>query len=152
MIDDGCVTSDPAVYAIGEVACHRGRVHGLVAPGYEMAAVAARRLAGDVAATFAPTEPATKLKLLGIDVAVAGASEGASALVVDDPIAGTYRKLVLGPDGEVTGVVLVGDAGPFGSLSGLALAHAPAPANAVRPARWARPTPATPARSAPATT
>jgi nitrite reductase (NADH) large subunit len=130
VVDDGCRASDPAVFAVGEVACHRGRVHGLVAPGYEMATVVARRLAGDDAAAFAPTEPATKLKLLGVDVAVAGVADGPSALVVDDPIAGTYRKLVLGEDGEVIGVVLVGDAGPFASLSGLALAHAPAPANA----------------------
>ncbi len=130
VIDDGCATSDPHVYAIGEVACHAGKVHGLVAPGYEMAGVAARRIAGDDTAVFAPSEPATKLKLLGIDVAVAGAAEGHSALVVDDPVAGTYRKLVLGPDGEVTGVLLVGDAGPFASLSGLALSHAPAPPNA----------------------
>jgi nitrite reductase (NADH) large subunit len=131
VIDDGCATSDPAIYAVGEVACHAGRVHGLVAPGYEMASVAARRIAGDDAACFSPTEPATKLKLLGIDVAVAGASEGADALVVDDPVSGTYRKLVLGADGEVTGLLLVGDAGPFASLSGLALAKAPAPANAL---------------------
>jgi nitrite reductase (NADH) large subunit len=131
VVDDACTTSDPAVYAVGEVACHRGRVHGLVAPGYEMAATAARQIAGDLTAAFAPTEPATKLKLLGIDVAVAGASTGATALVVDDPVADTYRKLVLGPDGEVTGVLLVGDAGPFASLAGLALAQAPAPDDAL---------------------
>ena len=130
VVDDGLLTSDPAVHAIGEVACHAGRVHGLVAPGYEMATVVARRLAGDDAAVFAPTAPATKLKLLGIDVAVAGVSEGASAIVVDDPVSGTYRKLVLGEDGEVVGLVLVGDAAPFAALSGLALTGAPAPANA----------------------
>jgi len=130
VVDDGLLTSDPAVHAIGEVASHAGRVHGLVAPGYEMAEVVARRLAGDHAAVFAPTAPATKLKLLGIDVAVAGASEGASAIVVDDPVSGTYRKLVLGDEGEVVGLVLVGDAGPFAALSGLAIAGAPAPANA----------------------
>ncbi len=130
VIDDGCATSDPAVLAIGEVACHRGRVHGLVAPGYDMAAVAAARLAADTSAAFEPAAPATKLKLLGIDVAVAGLADDASALVVDDPIGGTYRKLVLDADGAVTGLLLVGDAGPFASLSGLALANAPAPANA----------------------
>jgi nitrite reductase (NADH) large subunit len=131
VVDDACRTSDPHVWAVGEVACHRGRVHGLVAPGYDMAAVAARRIAGDGAATFDPGEPATKLKLLGIDVAVAGVHTAASALVVDDPAGGTYRKLVLGEAGEVVGVVLVGDAAPFASLSGLALSGAPAPANAL---------------------
>jgi nitrite reductase (NADH) large subunit len=131
VVDEGCRTSDAAVWAVGEVACHRGRVHGLVAPGYEMAGVAARQIAGDASARFAPTEPATKLKLLGVDVAVAGAHTAASALVVDDPAAGTYRKLVLGEAGEVLGLVLVGDAAPFASLSGLALSQGTAPDNAL---------------------
>jgi nitrite reductase (NADH) large subunit len=131
VVDDGLATAAPHLHAIGEVACHDGRCHGLVAPGYEMAAVLAARLAGDAAARFSPTPPATKLKLLGVDVAVAGRADDADALVVDDPIAGTYRKLVLGADGEVTGLVLVGDLGPFAALAGLALAKAPAPANAL---------------------
>ena len=33
VVDDRCATSAPDVYAIGEVACHGGRVYGLVAPG-----------------------------------------------------------------------------------------------------------------------
>jgi nitrite reductase (NADH) large subunit len=131
VVDDACTTSDPRIHAIGEVACHAGRVHGLVAPGYEMAAVVARRLAGATEATFRPTEPATKLKLLGVDVAVAGSPNGARALVVDDAVGGTYRKLVLGPDDEVVGTVLVGDAAPFAAVSGLVLGRAPAPANAM---------------------
>ena len=61
---------------------------------------------------------------------MAGVATGDRALVVDDPIAGTYRKLVLNAADEVVGVVLVGDAGPFAALAGLALAHAPAPADA----------------------
>ncbi|MPY94077.1 MAG: nitrite reductase (NAD(P)H), partial [Acidimicrobiia bacterium] len=44
VVDDSCLTSAPGVYAIGEVACHAGRVYGLVAPGYAMAAVVADRL------------------------------------------------------------------------------------------------------------
>ncbi|HUP91317.1 MAG TPA: FAD-dependent oxidoreductase, partial [Solimonas sp.] len=40
-IDNHCRTSDPDVYAIGECALWNGRIFGLVAPGYEMARVAA---------------------------------------------------------------------------------------------------------------
>ena len=103
VVDDAMGTSVPHLHAIGEVACHAGRVHGLVAPGYEMATALARRLAGDDGARFVPGEPATRLKLLGVDVAVAGVATGERALVVDDPIAGTYRKLVLGAADEVAG-------------------------------------------------
>jgi len=41
VIDDQCRTSDPDVFAIGECALWRGRIFGLVAPGYDMARVVA---------------------------------------------------------------------------------------------------------------
>lgn len=63
-VDAHCVSvSDPAVYAIGECALAAdGRVYGLVAPGYEMAATAARAIAGQAGAAGAagftgPTPP-----------------------------------------------------------------------------------------------
>lgn len=37
VVNDHCQTSAPDVYAIGEVALHRGRIYGLVSPGYQMA-------------------------------------------------------------------------------------------------------------------
>ncbi len=40
VVDDSLCTSDPDIFAIGEVALHRGMIYGLVAPGYEMADVA----------------------------------------------------------------------------------------------------------------
>jgi nitrite reductase (NADH) large subunit len=39
-------TSDPSIYAIGEVALHGGMIYGLVAPGYEMADIVATNLTG----------------------------------------------------------------------------------------------------------
>ena len=64
-------TSAPDVLAIGEVACHGGRIYGLVAPGYAMAEVVADRLAGGDA-TFTGADLSTRLKLLGVDVAGVG--------------------------------------------------------------------------------
>ena len=37
VVDEGCHTADPNVYAVGECACVDGAVYGLVAPGYAMA-------------------------------------------------------------------------------------------------------------------
>jgi nitrite reductase (NADH) large subunit len=42
-----CRTSDHAIYAIGECAAWTDSTFGLVAPGYDMARVAARHIAGD---------------------------------------------------------------------------------------------------------
>ena len=36
VVDDRLATSDPNIFAIGEVACHRGVCYGLVAPGNEV--------------------------------------------------------------------------------------------------------------------
>src|SRR3954468_7201100 len=46
-IDSHCRTANPDVYAIGECALWQGRTFGLVAPGYQMAEVAARHVLGE---------------------------------------------------------------------------------------------------------
>jgi len=116
VVDDGCATSAPDVYAIGECALHRGRVYGLVAPGYQMADVLAGRLSGRDDVAFTGADTSTKLKLLGVDVASVGdahgtRTEGSRALVYTDPLAGDYRKVVVSNDGSrrVVGGILVGD-------------------------------------------
>jgi nitrite reductase (NADH) large subunit len=48
-IDDYCRTSDPNIFAIGECALWHGRTFGLVAPGYDMARVAAHCIAAAAA-------------------------------------------------------------------------------------------------------
>ncbi|TML07228.1 MAG: nitrite reductase (NAD(P)H), partial [Actinobacteria bacterium] len=114
VIDDSCRTSDPAIHAIGECASHRGRVYGLVAPGYRMAEALADVLTG-ADTGFDAVVPATKLKLLGVDVAACGDSHGETenshSIVWNDPASGVYKKIVLSPDGrQLIGAVLVGDA------------------------------------------
>jgi nitrite reductase (NADH) large subunit len=46
VVDDRLQTADPHIYAIGEVACHRGMCYGLVAPGNVMADNLAANLTG----------------------------------------------------------------------------------------------------------
>jgi nitrite reductase (NADH) large subunit len=123
VVDDGCRTSDPAVYAVGECACADGKVYGLVGPGYAMAEVAADRLTGG-AATFTGADTATKLKLLGVDVASFGdalaKTEGALEVTVNDPVARSYAKLVVSGDAKtLLGGVLVGDTSRYGMLNPL---------------------------------
>ncbi|MDN3238824.1 nitrite reductase large subunit NirB [Glycomyces tritici] len=111
--DLSCQTSDPDVYAIGEVAAMEGMCYGLVAPGYSMAEVVADRLAGGEA-TFPGADMSTKLKLLGVDVAQFGAMEGPLSTTYLDPAHGTYAKLILSDDAQtLLGGMLVGDAEPY---------------------------------------
>ncbi|WP_332695944.1 NAD(P)/FAD-dependent oxidoreductase, partial [Bosea sp. (in: a-proteobacteria)] len=109
-IDDGLASSDPAIFAIGECAEHRGQVYGLVEPAYEQARVLATRLAGKAAA-YSGSLLATNLKVSGVGVFSAGefeAGEGAEVVVLRDRGVGIYRKFVL-RDGRLAGCVLVGD-------------------------------------------
>jgi nitrite reductase (NADH) large subunit len=133
VVDDTCATSAPDVYAIGEVALHRGRIYGLVAPGYTMADMLAARLAGDDGATFTGADTSTKLKLLGVDVASVGdahgtQTEGSRALVYTDPLAGDYRKVVVTADGsQIVGGILVGDLSAYPMLVQYARGTLPSP-------------------------
>lgn len=126
MIDDHCLTSDPDIYAIGEVALWDNRVFGLVAPGYQMAEAAAAHLDGDREAAFRGADMSTKLKLMGVDVAsigdAHGATPGARSTVFMDQAAGVYKKAVVSECGKkLLGAVLVGDAADYGTLLQLCL-------------------------------
>jgi nitrite reductase (NADH) large subunit len=133
VVDDAMRTSDSDILAIGEVASHGGMVYGLVAPGYEMAEVAASGLTGG-SRTFTGFDMSTKLKLMGVDVASFGdpfadaGAEGARALTYEDPFGGVYKKLVFNADGtRLLGGVLVGDASEYGTLLALFKGGTPLP-------------------------
>src|SRR5207247_2384721 len=120
IVDDHLRTSDGSIFAIGEVALHKGTIYGLVAPGYEMADVLARCLAGQEA-TFRGGDLSAKLKLLGADVATFGEPfqdpPSTRAIVHEDQIRGVYKRLVLRDDGrQLLGGILVGDARDYARL------------------------------------
>ncbi len=130
-VNDLLQTSDPSIYAIGEVALFGGMIYGLVAPGYEMAEVVAANLSGGDA-RFNGADLSTRLKLMGVDVAIFGDHEAdaevACPLTWEDPFDGVYKKLLFSPDGtRLIGGVLVGDADDYGSLSVLARSGEPLP-------------------------
>ena len=126
LTDNACRTSDPRIFAIGECAAIEGTCYGLVGPGYTSAEVVAARIAGGPAADaeFTGADLATKLKLMGVDVASFGDAHGRTPgcleLVVNDPVAGSYSKLVVSDDTQtLLGGVFVGDAGPYQLLKPL---------------------------------
>ena len=159
--------SDPHIFAIGEVALHRGMIYGLVAPGYEMAEVARRQPRRREHATFTGADLSTKLKLMGVDVASFGdsfADEQAerTPIIYEDPFSGVYKKLRRQRRRHAPlGGILVGDAADYATLlplakSGDAAARAPRTScslgsDARREARQLAVWPTTP-RSARATT
>lgn len=120
LVNDGMQTSDPSIFAIGECALFEGMIYGLVAPGYEMAEVAACRLTG-TRKNFAPFDMSTKLKLLGVDVASFGDPFGMdtahSPIVYEDRMRDIYKRINISEDGKrLLGGILVGDTRPYNML------------------------------------
>ncbi|WP_262283069.1 nitrite reductase large subunit NirB [Micromonospora sp. MA102] len=131
LVDAGCRTADERIWAVGECAAVDGTCHGLVAPGYATAEVVADRLLGG-AATFPGADTATKLKLLGVDVASFGDAHGVTPGCLDvtftDPATRAYAKLVLSDDAKtLLGGVLVGDASAYPTLRASVGGPLPAP-------------------------
>jgi len=132
LVNSKLQTSDPNIFAVGECALHSGMIYGLIAPGWEMAEVAASQICGGDK-KFEGTDLSTKLKLMGIDVASFGnyelSDEESTSLVHNDPFGGIYKKLFFSKDGtKLLGGILVGDASDYGLLSILAKSDEPLPA------------------------
>jgi nitrite reductase (NADH) large subunit len=111
LVDDTLQTFDPAVYAVGECVQHRGSTYGLVAPLWEQARVCAAHLAERGVARYRGSQPASQLKVSGINLYSAGnlgRTEGAQSLRYSDRAAGVYKRVWI-RDNRLQAVVLLGD-------------------------------------------
>ena len=135
VIDSACRTSDPDIFAIGECALRDGRLFGLVAPGYQMANVAAAQLLNRPDAKFDGADMSTKLKLMGVDVGsigdAHGSTPGARVCSLVDERRRVYKKLVwISEDGQrLLGGILIGEADDYGALLQMVQNGLPLPAN-----------------------
>jgi len=104
---------DPDIYVVGECAQHRGRVYGLVAPLWEMGQVLADHITGrNENAAYHGSKIATKLKVMGVELASMGVTEPADerdeVVTFAEPKRGTYKKLII-RDGILVGAMMLGD-------------------------------------------
>ncbi len=112
LVDDTLQTYDPRVYAVGECVQHRNATYGLVAPLWEQARVCAAHLAGFGHLRYTGSVVSTSLKVTGIELFSGGnfaGGEGCEVLILRDPEAGIYKRIVL-KDNRVVGALLYGDA------------------------------------------
>lgn len=113
-VDDHMRTSDPAILAAGDVAQHDGTVYGLWPPAVEQARVAGVNavVTESLREEYQGSTPVTMLKVVGIDLLSLGRFTAGSAdeteVVIDEPDADRYAKLVVDADGRVAGGLLLG--------------------------------------------
>lgn len=115
VVDDQMRTDDRDIYAVGECAQHRGQTYGLVAPLWEQAKVLADHITEvNVHAAYHGSKVATKLKVMGVEVASMGVVEPRDdedeVVQFSEPKRGTYKKLII-RDGRLVGGILLGDIG-----------------------------------------
>ena len=120
IIDATCRTSDPNIFAIGEVALYQDQIYGLVAPGYDMAEVSVEQILGGDKTMVEQIDMSTKLKLMGVEVASFGdhfAPAPARSIVFEDKYTGVYKRINISEDGSrLLGGILVGDASDYNML------------------------------------
>jgi NADPH-dependent 2,4-dienoyl-CoA reductase/sulfur reductase-like enzyme/ferredoxin len=109
-VDDGMRTSDPHIFAIGDVVDHDGRRYGLWPASVEQAQVAAANMVGGEAAYRVTAQPA-RLKVPGVDLLSIGVGDArageARTVVVSAYGTRRYRKLIL-EEGRLTGAIILG--------------------------------------------
>ena len=136
IVNNKMQTSDPKIFAIGEVALYNQMIYGLVAPGYEMAEVAVNQIFDNHnVAMQKEIDMSTKLKLIGVDVASFGipympADKGLS-IIYENKTKGIYKRINVSHDGKtLLGGIMVGDAGDYSILHQMYLNNMPLPDNA----------------------
>jgi len=132
VVNDSMQTDDAHIFAIGEVAVHNNMIYGLVAPGYEMADVVVRQLAGDRTACFTGYDMSTKLKLIGVDVGsfgdAFGETPGSVPISYTDKCNGVYKRFTISGDGkQLLGGILVGDTKPYSLCHQMVINRMPLP-------------------------
>jgi NADPH-dependent 2,4-dienoyl-CoA reductase/sulfur reductase-like enzyme/ferredoxin len=107
LVDDELRTSDPRIFAAGDLAEWRGSILGLWPVAVEQAEVAAENAVGGTR-PYAGTVPVTMLKVVGVEMLSIGTIDGPREIADEDPESLRYRKLVLDDDGRAIGGILLG--------------------------------------------
>ncbi|PIW28113.1 MAG: hypothetical protein COW30_08240 [Rhodospirillales bacterium CG15_BIG_FIL_POST_REV_8_21_14_020_66_15] len=112
-VDAHMCTNDPDIYAVGECAEFEGHCYGLVGPGLEQAQACVDHILGRKGADYAGSVPATRLKVVGIDVFSMGEVDQIdddpflTTVSWSDPAAGVYRRIVV-RRGRLVGAIAIG--------------------------------------------
>ncbi|MEQ9304373.1 MAG: FAD-dependent oxidoreductase [Marinoscillum sp.] len=117
-VNDYLQTSDPEIFALGEIAEHRQKMNGITAAAEQQADICARFLAGDPSQDYQGTIPMNILKFPSLDLCSVGIPEipvngkGYNEITFLDREALFYKKCIIHND-KLVGTILLGDKTEF---------------------------------------
>jgi ferredoxin-nitrate reductase len=124
VVNDYLQSSDPDIFAIGEIAEHRGKMLGITAAAEKQADVLARYLLGDAQSMYQGTVPMNILKLSGLHLCSIGIPEipvdgqGYEEILFVDRSLRYYKKCII-KDDRLVGAILIGDKNEFAEFKQL---------------------------------
>ena len=124
LVNDYLQTSDPDIFAIGEIAEHDGKILGITAAAEKQADVLARFLHGDLQSVYDGAVPMNILKLSGLDLCSIGIAEapvnsvGYDEILFIDKSMRYYKKCIIKED-RLVGAILIGDKSEFAEFKSL---------------------------------
>ena len=115
IVDSSLRTSDPSIYALGDVCEFQGQVWAMIPPALDEARVAAKKMLGQPGSDYAGTVPSNTLKVSGFDLISVGVVRSAHeppepgfeeirAVTADGSI---YKKFVI-KEGRMIGAIMLG--------------------------------------------
>ncbi|SMO47787.1 nitrate reductase [Gracilimonas mengyeensis] len=118
VVNEHLQTSDPDIYAIGEIAEFEGTMNGITAAAEQQAEIAAGYISGDLSSHYAGSLSMNILKFPGLDLCSLGISEAPEndpdyeEIVLLDQSQLFYKKCIVYQD-KLVGAILMGDKAEF---------------------------------------
>lgn len=115
VVDGSLRTSDPDIFAVGDVTEFNGQVWAMIPPALDQAKIAASHILGKDGAEYKGTIPSNTLKVVGIDLTSIGVvrseheppEPGYEEIRAVSPDGRVYKKFVI-KDGKMIGAILLG--------------------------------------------
>jgi ferredoxin-nitrate reductase len=118
VVNDYLQTTDPDVFAVGEIAEHNGKTLGITAAAEKQADIAARFINGDIQSRYDGAVPMNILKFSDLDLCSIGLAEippegdGYDEILFIDKSMRYYKKCII-KDDRLVGAIMIGDKSEF---------------------------------------
>ena len=117
VVNEYLQTSDPAIFAVGEIAEFKGFLYGITAAAEQQAEIVARYLSGDISKYYEGSLLMNILKMHGTDLVSMGLAEcpddsSYEEVVFIDKAKRYYKKCIIHND-RLVGAILIGDKTEF---------------------------------------